>query len=137
MARPAAVTTGGRRVGATTATTNALDELVTETADAVGELVVAAGVPLGTVAAGDGIAAGEGNVQNVSLFVTRIAVDVLLAEAGGCHRDGSLANHGLIVVVAVLVTPNTVDLISRFINADSVIARCAMNVPACCCRPQP
>lgn len=108
MSCPRAVVAGRRRVGAAAAATNTLDQLVTETGNGGLELVVALSVPLGALA-GDSVAAGEGNEENVILVVARVAVDTL-AVTGSGQRDGSLSDHGLLVVVTVLVTPNTVDL---------------------------
>lgn len=110
MSCPRAVV-AGRGVGATAATTDALDQLVAEARNRGLELVVALSVPLGALA-GDGIASGEGNEENVVLVVARVAVDALSVASGG-QRDGSLSHHGLLVVVTVLVTPNTIDLLSR------------------------
>lgn len=103
----------GRGVGtaAATTTTDALDQLVTEAGNGRLELAVALSIPLGALS-GDGIAAGEGNVENVVLVVARVAVDTLSVASGG-QRDGSLSNHGLLVVVTILVTPNTIDLQKR------------------------
>lgn len=104
---PGAVT-ARRRVATTTTAADTLDKAVTEAGDGGLELVVVAGVPLGTLSR-DGILAGESNEQDVVVVVAAVAIDTLAVASSG-QRDGGFANHGLFVVVAVLVTPNTVDL---------------------------
>lgn len=92
-----------------------MDELVAERGDAGLELVVALSIPLCAVGAGDSIGAGEGNVHDVVLIVARVAVDAL-AVAGRGERDGGLADHGVVAVIAVHVSPDTVDLPSLLVS---------------------
>lgn len=106
VAGPRAAAARGVRGAAIAAETSY--KLVTEGRDGALEVVVVLGIPLGRFA-GNSIVASKGNVQHVVVIVAVAAGDAL-AEAGGGQRDGCLANHGLGVVIAVLVTPDTVDL---------------------------
>lgn len=102
----------GRRGSSTAATAGAsdtLDQLVTQGGDAGLELVKVLGRPLGALGSGDGVAAGEGDVQDVVLAVAKVPVH-RLAEAGRGERDGRLSDHGVVAVVAVFVTPDAVEL---------------------------
>lgn len=111
----------GRGVGAVSATSNTLDQLVTKTRDRRFELIVALGVPLGALS-GDGITAGEGNEEHIVVIVARVTVDTLSVASRG-QRDGSLANHGLSIIVTVLVPPNTIDLEQTCVSSHVVQAR--------------
>ena len=97
------------RRGSGSAATDAGYELVAEGGDAVLEVVVVLGVPLGARLARDGISTGEGDVEDVVLVVASVSSHSLAVASGG-QGDRSFTNHSLRAVVAVGITPNTVDL---------------------------
>lgn len=86
-----------------------MDELVTKTLDAGLELVIVRRIPFRAVLAGYSVGASEGNVQHVVLVVAAVTVDRLSVACGG-QGDRRLSNNGLLAVVAILVTPDTIDL---------------------------
>lgn len=88
---------------------DALHELIAQYADASLELRVRLRVPLGSRATGDGVGAGEGDVEHVGGFVPVIAVHAG-AEAGGGERDGGFANKRSAAIGSVGVAPYAVDL---------------------------
>lgn len=106
VASPRAAAARGRRGRAVAA--EASNKLVTKGRDGALKLAVALGIPLGRLAR-DGFVTSKGNVEDVVAIVAVAASDAI-AVAGGGERDGSLANHGLGIIITVLVTPDTVDL---------------------------
>lgn len=94
-----------QRSRAVKAANQASNKLVTERTDAVLELFGAARIPVG-ILAGDGVLAGEGNVEDIFIVMTAIGI-VLLAKAQISRSETRLADQGL-AIVAVGVTPDTV-----------------------------
>lgn len=92
-----------------TVSADALDQRVAEPLDALGKVVVAAGGPVRPVGAGHGVGARKRDEQDVVRVVAAPAGHAA-AEACRGQRDGRLADEGLVVVVAVLVAPDTVYL---------------------------
>jgi len=95
---------GGR---GTAATANRRNERVAQASDTVVELGEALGVPNGTVGAGDSLGPGESNVQDVVLVMPVVTVHAG-SEARSSKGDGGLANHWVVSIVAVLVTPDSI-----------------------------
>ena len=85
----------------------AANEDIAKLLEALLKLVRALSVP-GELISGDGIVAGEANVQNVLAVVAAVAVDVVAAKAARGERDGRLADER-VAVVAVSVAPDAVD----------------------------
>lgn len=92
-----------------TASADALDQRVAEPLDALGKVVVAAGGPVCPVGAGHGVGSRERDEQDVVGIVAAPAGHAA-AEARRGQRDGRLADEGLVVIVAVLVAPDTIYL---------------------------
>ena len=88
---------------------DALYELITQTADAGLELGVRLRVSLGSCATRNLTRAGEGDVEHVSGFVPIVAVDAG-AIAGGGERKGGFPHQRSATIGSVGVTPYTVDL---------------------------
>lgn len=99
---------GGRGRSRTTSAANTGNELVTERTQRGLKGTEGAGSPVGTVGTGNGIIAGEGNVQNVVGVVGSVAVDSV-AVTGTAESVGDLTDQGR-AVVTVGVTPDAVEL---------------------------
>jgi len=93
----------------TTIATDTLDELVAKLLDGGFEVLPAFGVPVGAICAGNSVVAGESEVKHVGLVVAVVACHAG-AEAGRGQRDGCLTHHGLVPVITVFVSPDSVDL---------------------------
>lgn len=100
---------GGRGRSRATSAANTGNELVTERAQRGLKGTEGAGSPVGTVGTGDGIIAGEGNVQNVIGVVGSVAVDSV-AVTGTAERVRDLTDQRR-AVITVGVTPDAVELI--------------------------
>lgn len=101
---------GGRGRSRATSAANTGNELVTEGAQGGLKGTEGAGGPVGTVGPGDGIIAGESNVQNVIRVVGRVAVDSV-AVTGTAESVGDLTDQGR-TVITVGVTPDAVELMA-------------------------
>lgn len=89
--------------------TDALHELITQTADTRLELGVRLRVPFGSFATGNGARAFEGNVEHVGGFVPVVAIDAG-AKAGGGERKRGFPHQRSAAIGSVGVTPYTVYL---------------------------
>jgi hypothetical protein len=87
------------------------DQLVAKGGNAALKGRVARGGPVGTVSPGYGIGPREGDEQHVVLVMAVVA-RYAGTIAGRGERDGGLAHHCMITVIAILVSPDPVDLCS-------------------------
>lgn len=100
----------GRRTTIGTGAADPLYEFVTQGLDAILKLLGAGSTPTSTVGTGYSIRAGESNIQDVGWGMSVVTVN-RITEAKCGERDGSFADHGFRIVVAIAVTPNAIILV--------------------------
>ncbi|KAI6764249.1 hypothetical protein HG530_008038 [Fusarium avenaceum] len=97
---------------------DSLDELVSKTLDTLSKVIVGLGGPIGAVSTRDGIFAGKGDIENIVLVVPGVSVDAS-SEASCRQRDCSLSHKSLGGIIAICITPNTIDLDVCLITTDN------------------
>lgn len=98
----------GVRVAATIRTADTGDKLVTKRAERRLERREAISAPFSTIGTGDGVAASEGNVQDVVGIVCLVSVHGITV-AGSAERVRDLTDQRR-AIITVGVSPNTVEL---------------------------
>lgn len=89
------------------------NQLVAEPDQTTVKVVKITSLPVGTVAAGDGLVALEGNVQNVWVGVARVGARAslhMLAVARRAEGDGNFPDTGPGAVIGVGVAPDAIKL---------------------------
>lgn len=94
----------------TTATANTSNKLGAQGFQGAFKVGEGIGAPLGTIGSGNSAIPGKGNVQYIVNIVGLVAIDGI-AVAGPAEGIGDLSNQRR-AVVAVRVTPNTIELTS-------------------------
>lgn len=105
---------GRRRRSRAASAANAGNEAVAESAERRLEVSERRGRPVGSLGAGNGTGAGEGNVEDVVGIVGRVAVDGV-AIAGSAEGVRDLADQWW-AVIAVGIAPDTVELMLMLVE---------------------